>query len=70
MRVYIGIDWSEAKDDLTFLNEHGQQLMYFTVAHTEAGLLEIERVRQKLNVPVAACVIGLETAHNLLIDFL
>lgn len=70
MRVYIGIDWSEAKHDLTFLNEHGQQLMYFTVAHTEVGLMEIERARQKLQVPVEECVIGLETAHNLLIDFL
>ena len=70
MKVYIGIDWSECKHDLTFLNEHGQLLLYLTVAHTETGLLEMERARQKLKVPVEACVTGLETAHTLLIDFL
>lgn len=70
MTVYIGIDWSEAKHDAIFLDEKGQVLVHVVLPHTLQGLLKLERTRDKLGVSVSECVVGLETAHNLIIDFL
>jgi hypothetical protein len=70
MTVYLGIDWSEKKHDATFLNEEGQIVGQLTLAHTPEGLLSLEQSRQALGVQPQECVVGLETAHNLLIDFL
>ena len=70
MTVYIGIDWSEKKHDVTFLNEAGQIVGQLTMAHSPEGLLSLEQSRQGLGVSPKECLVGLETAHNLLIDFL
>ena len=70
MKVYIGIDWSQNKHDLCFLNQAGARLAQLTVAHTTAGFWQIDALRKKLGVAIEACQIGLETAHNILLDFL
>ena len=70
MKVYIGIDWSQKKHDLCFLNQAGACLAQQTIAHTPAGFWQIDEMRRKLGVPIDACQIGLETAHNILLDFL
>jgi transposase len=70
MRVYIGIDWSEQKHDVTLLNHKGAILEHFWLAHTPDGLLKLEDARQQLGLPPQACLVALETAHHLLIDFL
>ena len=70
MTVYIGIDWSEKKHDVTFLNEAGQVIGQLMMGHTPEGLLNLEKTRQYLGVEPKECLVGLETAHNLLIDFL
>jgi transposase len=70
MQVYIGIDWSEKKHDIAFQNAEGGEILHRTVAHTLRGLEEFDALRQKLQVTPQDCVIGLETAHTLLIDFL
>ncbi len=70
MTVYIGIDWSEKKHDLCFLNQVGEVLQTLTIARTPAGFLELEQARRRLGVPVEECVVGIETHHNPLIDFL
>jgi transposase len=70
MTVYIGIDWSEKKHDGTFLNEEGQIIGQVTMNHTPEGLLTLEKTRQYLGVEAGECLVGLETAHNLVIDFL
>ena len=70
MTVYIGIDWSEKKHDVTFLNEEGQIIGQATMKHNPEGLLILEKTRQYLGVEPEECLVGLETAHNLLIDFL
>lgn len=70
MLVYIGIDWSETKHDICFMNEAGAVVQRVTIPHTPDGLLQLETHRQKLGVPPAACGVALETAHNLVIDFL
>jgi transposase len=70
MAIYIGIDWSEAKHDVVFLNEAGAIIGQLTMAHTLEGLHNFEKTRQYLGVSREACWVALETAHNLVIDFL
>jgi transposase len=70
MQVYLGIDWSESKHDAVFHNEKGAQVYYLTVAHNLEGFHQLDRARQRLGVSAAECVVGMETVHSLLIDFL
>ena len=70
MPVYIGIDWSEDKHDVAFLNEAGVIIAQLTMPHTSDGLLKLEETRQRLGLFHNDCLVALETAHNLVIDFL
>lgn len=70
MQVYIGIDWSEKKHDVVFQNEAGGEILRRTVAHSVSGLEELDGLRGQIGVAPEACIVGLETAHSLLIDFL
>jgi transposase len=70
MVVYIGIDWSAAKHDVCVLNEVGVVVATTVIPHTADGLLKLEALRQKLGVAPIDCLVGIETAHTLVIDFL
>ena len=70
MIVYIGIDWSREKHDVCMINERGQVIVSFEIKHDEAGFVEIEQNRQKLDVKPEECIVGIETAQNLLVDYL
>ena len=70
MEVNIGIDWSENKHDSVMMNEAGAAIVRQTIAHTPEGFLELEASCHDLGLPPDACLFGLETAHNLVIDFL
>lgn len=70
MSVYIGIDWSEQKHDVVFLNEAGAQIAYLCIPHTLEGFILLDRQRAKLGLALEECVIGIETAHNLFVDYL
>jgi transposase len=70
MEVYIGIDWSESKYDICFMNQAGARIAEQVIPASSEGLLYLDARRQALGVPPAACLVGLETAHNLMIDFL
>lgn len=70
MTVYIGIDWSEQKHDLCFQNEVGEVLTRLVIEHSPPGFLKIEQARQRLGIEPGECVVGIETAHNVLIDYL
>ena len=70
MKVYIGIDWSENKHDICFMHESGEVLRTLQIKHTVAGLRELDLARQSLGVEARECVVGMETAHNLLVDYL
>jgi len=70
MGVYLGIDWSQSKHDVAFLNEAGACLARFTIPHKPDGFLRLDVTRQSLGVDRSQCLVGLETAHNLLLDFL
>lgn len=70
MSVYIGIDWSENKHDVAFMNTAGAIIARLTIPHQLEGFRELEATRQQLGVAAADCLVGLETAHNLLLDYL
>src|SRR5512143_146512 len=70
MSVYIGIDWSEKKHAVVFLNEAGAQIASVWIAHSLEGFVQLDRQRAKLGLGVDDCLIGIETAHSLLVDYL
>jgi transposase len=70
MKVYIGIDWSENKHDVCYQHENGEVLRSLQIGHIIAGFVELDKVRMQLGLTVGECVVGLETAHNLLLDYL
>jgi transposase len=70
MKVYIGIDWSSQKHDIMYLNEEGGIIAYQTIPHTPLGFEAFDEQRMKLGVGVEDCLVGIETEHNLLIDYL
>jgi len=67
---YFGIDWSHDFHVLCILNEAGARLSRSRFAHSLTGFQQVESERRKLDVPAAECLVGIETAHNLLVDFL
>lgn len=70
MKVYIGIDWSENKHDVCCMEASGEVLLVLQLQHTIAGFRQLDQARQSLGVERQEVVIGLETAHNLLVDYL
>ena len=70
MNVYLGIDWSQMKHDLCWMNEAGVVVAQQTILHTADGFAKLDDARQRLGIASDACVVGIETAHSLLIDFL
>jgi transposase len=52
------------------INECGEVLQQLVISHTPEGFLELDRARRKMEIEACECVVGLETAHNLLVDFL
>lgn len=70
MKVYIGIDWSEQKHDICYLKENGEVLRLLQIQHSIKGFSDLDQGRQELGVQAVDCSVGLETAHNLLVDYL
>lgn len=70
MTVYIGIDWSEQKHDVVMLNEMGGKLAYLKIEHTMAGFARLDAQLKGLGVGVDICLVGIETSHNQLFDYL
>lgn len=70
MSVYLGIDWSQSKHDAAFVNQAGACLAQLTIPHTPEGFLKLDETRMQLGIEPSDCVVGLETAHNVLVDFL
>ena len=70
MTVYIGIDWSENKHAVCFLDEKGEVTRVQEIAHTLSGFQQLDQARQSLGVGRQEVILGLETAHNLLVDYL
>jgi transposase len=70
MQVYIGIDWSEKKHDEVFMNEKGVMIAQLVIEHSPDGFHQLDECCRGMGLPAEEVVVGLETAHNLLIDHL
>jgi transposase len=70
MNILIGIDWSQEHHNVCIMNEAGAPIVRFEVSHSPEGFAKLEENINKLKTPPANCLVALETAHNLLIDFL
>lgn len=70
MSIYIGIDWSEDKHDITFLNDAFACVAQLTIDHSLDGFQTFDATRQQLGLAARDCPVALETAHNPLIDYL
>ena len=68
--LYIGIDWSEEKHDVCILNQEGAILKEFMIAQTLQGQAVLEREIASFGLAGEHCLVGLETANNLIMDFL
>jgi transposase len=70
LSLYLGIDWSKNKHDVVAVNHQGAVIARLTIAHSPEGFAQLDQLRQDLGVTTTDCGVGLETAHNLLVDFL
>jgi transposase len=70
MKTIVGIDWSEKKHCVHAYNEAGAQLMRREVPVTIAGYRKLVEALKKVNRKPANCLVAIETAHNLLVDYL
>ena len=68
MSVYMGIDWSAKKHDIVLLNEAGVIIVQQTIPHQTTGFQQLDETRKSLAVAADDCLVGMETAHNELID--
>ncbi len=60
--------WSQSKHDYCLLDEQGRVIQSGTIAHSADGLESLDQVRRRVVNSPAECWVGLETAHNLVID--
>ena len=70
MQVYIGIDWSESKHDVVFMNEKGGVITGYTIEHNAEGFWQIATTCQQMRIERENCLVGIETHHNLLVEWL
>ena len=68
MSIYIGIDWSQDKHDVAFINAAGAFIARLTIPHQPDGFNKLEAARQQLAVTSAECLLGLEAVRNLLLE--
>ena len=70
MTIYIGIDCSQEKHDVNFLNEKGSSIIEMEVKQGVEGYKQLDAKRKQLGVEASECIVGIESAHTLLIDYL
>ena len=70
MSVYMGIDWSTKKHDIVLLNGVGAIIARLTIPHQVDGFEKLDSTRAQVGVPASDCLVGMETAHNVLLDYL
>jgi transposase len=66
----FGIDWSEDHHNLCIRNDKGAIVSQIEFKHTLEGFQRFDDERRKLGVPASECLVAIETAYNLLVDFL
>jgi hypothetical protein len=68
--IFVGDDWGEAQHDVTILDEQGRQIGRLSIADTVEGARRLQDlVADHADTPEDV-VVGIETAHGLLPQFL
>lgn len=68
---YVGIDWADQKHDITVVDEHGAiALKNFTIKKSPAGFAQLLEKLRGLSATPQDFKVGIETPHNLLVDYL
>ncbi|NUM75997.1 IS110 family transposase [candidate division KSB1 bacterium] len=68
---YVGIDWADQKHDVTVVDEQGAiALKNFTLKKNPAGFAQLLEKLRGLSAEPNAFKVGIETPHNLLVDYL
>lgn len=70
MEILIGIDWSQDYHHVCIMNSGGAQVAVFQMTHSSTGFEQLTAEVAKLDLAPSSCLVGLETAHNLLVDYL
>ncbi len=69
-QLLVGIDWSQKHYDAFILAPNGATLTEFRIKRTAAALQRLQKKIAAFDVPAANCLVGIETAHDILVDFL
>ena len=67
---FFGIDWSDDHHNLCIRNAQGTIISLVEFKHTLKGFLRLDDERRKLGVAPSECLVAIETAYNLIVDFL
>jgi transposase len=70
MKTIVGIDWSEKKHDVRIHNQRGGLLEQFAIEAAMEGFAYLARRIKRYTKQAEETVVGIETSHNLLVDFL
>ncbi|HFD40023.1 MAG TPA: IS110 family transposase, partial [Anaerolineae bacterium] len=70
MKLLIGLDWSQDHHHICFMAPNGSLQAAFEIPHSVAGFARLDKERAKFGVPATECLVALETAHNLIVDYL
>ena len=68
--LLVGVDWSQSHYDIAFMAPNGALLTQSRITKTATDFSLFAEKIDQFGVPASNCQIGLETAHNILIDFL
>ena len=68
--LHIGIDQSPKEHEVCITDVTGCQLARLTVPHSVVGFQRIHECCQMLQTPPQECLVALESAHSLLVDYL
>lgn len=66
--LHIGIDWSQDKHDIGYVNDSGRHEFHQVIAHSQRGFQQFHEQCQELGLKKEECHIGIETSYNLLVD--
>ena len=69
-QLLIGIDWNQTSYDVAILAPNGAILTQFNTPKTTSGFTKFAEKIDEFKLSQADCLIGIETAYNVLIDFL
>lgn len=66
--IFIGIDWSQDKHDIGYIDNSGKEILHQVIGHNQAGFQVFHQRCKELGWAPNECHIGIETSYNLLVD--